>query len=170
MSGITRAKRRAKIYFATNRRIHGLWQTTIPSRFVDELPEAHVEVVEAPGASSYGGYAQSRFDRHGHVRLDLRDARLAARAAAQGRSGAPTRAAAGASGAAAGGRDRGPLQIEGELVAQVQRAVRPSRRARACSTRNSAPATVAAVDGNKLTVDFDKAGRKMVLDSFVTAV
>jgi DNA helicase-2/ATP-dependent DNA helicase PcrA len=31
------------------------------------------------------------------------------------------------------------------------------------------PGTVAAVDGNKLTVDFDKAGRKMVLSSFVQA-
>ena len=59
--GLTRAKRRAKIYFATNRRIHGLWQTTIPSRFLDELPEEHVEVVEAATGSAYGGYAQSRF-------------------------------------------------------------------------------------------------------------
>ena len=45
--GMTRARRRAKIYFATNRRIHGLWQTTIPSRFIDELPADHVEVVDA---------------------------------------------------------------------------------------------------------------------------
>ena len=59
--GLTRAKRRAKIYFATNRRIHGLWQTTIPSRFLDELPAAHVEVVEAATGAAYGGYAQSRF-------------------------------------------------------------------------------------------------------------
>ena len=44
--GVTRAKRRARIYFATNRRIHGLWQTTSPSRFIDNLPAAHVEVVE----------------------------------------------------------------------------------------------------------------------------
>ena len=29
--------------------------------------------------------------------------------------------------------------------------------------------TVSAIDGNKLTVDFDKAGRKMVLESFVEA-
>jgi DNA helicase-2/ATP-dependent DNA helicase PcrA len=29
------------------------------------------------------------------------------------------------------------------------------------------PGIVIAIDGNKLTVDFDKAGRKMVLDSFV---
>src|SRR5205807_9501312 len=54
--GLTRAKRRAKIYFATNRRIHGLWRTTIPSRFLDELPETHVEVIEAATGSAYGGY------------------------------------------------------------------------------------------------------------------
>jgi DNA helicase-2/ATP-dependent DNA helicase PcrA len=29
--------------------------------------------------------------------------------------------------------------------------------------------SVVAVDGPKLTVDFDRAGRKMVLDSFVSA-
>lgn len=60
--GVTRAKRRAKIFFATNRRIHGLWQSTIPSRFLDDLPPKHVEVVEAPSASQYGGYALSRFE------------------------------------------------------------------------------------------------------------
>ena len=38
--GLTRARRRAKLYFATNRRIHGTWSTTIPSRFLDELPAA----------------------------------------------------------------------------------------------------------------------------------
>ena len=59
--GVTRARRRAKIYFATNRRIHGLWQTTIPSRFLDELPAGHVDVVEAATGAAYGGYAQSRF-------------------------------------------------------------------------------------------------------------
>src|SRR4029077_816444 len=42
--GLTRARRRAKIFFATNRRIHGMWSSTVPSRFLDELPEAHVEV------------------------------------------------------------------------------------------------------------------------------
>src|SRR5438034_11395631 len=47
--GITRARRSAKIYFATNRRIRGMWQTTAPSRFLDELPAAHVEVTESRG-------------------------------------------------------------------------------------------------------------------------
>ena len=47
--GLTRARRRAKIYFTSNRRIHGSWSSSIPSRFLDELPEAHVEVTEAKG-------------------------------------------------------------------------------------------------------------------------
>ena len=65
--GLTRARKRAKIYFATNRRMHGLWQTNIPSRFLDELPEPNVEVTEAQGSGfggfgGYGGYGSSRFD------------------------------------------------------------------------------------------------------------
>ena len=42
--GMTRAKQLAKISFAQNRRNRGLWQAAAPSRFVDELPEAHLEV------------------------------------------------------------------------------------------------------------------------------
>src|SRR5450631_112929 len=63
--GLTRARKRAKIYFATNRRIHGMWTTTVPSRFLDELPEAHVEVKESQGGSGgfgMSGYGASRFD------------------------------------------------------------------------------------------------------------
>src|SRR5207253_7049761 len=59
--GLTRARRRAKIFFATNRRIRGTWSSTRPSRFLDELPEAHVEVAESKGGGM-GGYGPSRFD------------------------------------------------------------------------------------------------------------
>jgi DNA helicase-2/ATP-dependent DNA helicase PcrA len=37
--GITRAKKRLFITFAANRQIHGLWQGSIPSRFISELPK-----------------------------------------------------------------------------------------------------------------------------------
>ncbi|MGH6779513.1 MAG: ATP-dependent helicase, partial [Bradyrhizobium sp.] len=63
--GLTRARRRAKIYFATNRLIHGTWTTTMPSRFLDELPAASVEITESKGGSGWGGaggYGPSRFD------------------------------------------------------------------------------------------------------------
>src|SRR5262249_57169355 len=63
--GLTRARKRLKIYFATNRRMHGLWQTNIPSRFLDELPEANVQVTEAQGGfggfAGYGGFGAARF-------------------------------------------------------------------------------------------------------------
>ena len=65
--GLTRARRRAKIYFAANRRMHGLWSSNIPSRFLDELPEADVEVTESKGGfSAYGNTGASRFDEMTH--------------------------------------------------------------------------------------------------------
>jgi len=51
--GITRAERMATISFAGNRRMYGQWQSALPSRFIDELPEQHVEVLTPPGL--YGG-------------------------------------------------------------------------------------------------------------------
>ena len=51
--GITRAEELATISFASNRRIHGQWQSALPSRFIDELPEDHVDVLTPPGL--YGG-------------------------------------------------------------------------------------------------------------------
>ncbi len=84
--GLTRARRRAKIFFATNRRIHGTWSTTIPSRFLDELPAANVEIVEIQGRTRLWrrrlglrlrllALRQCR-----DLRLELSDAGLAARA------------------------------------------------------------------------------------------
>ncbi|EEW24225.1 ATP-dependent helicase [Rhodobacter ferrooxidans] len=51
--GITRAEALCTISFAANRRVYGQWQSALPSRFIDELPEAHVEVLTPPGL--YGG-------------------------------------------------------------------------------------------------------------------
>src|SRR4249919_2964592 len=65
--GLTRARRRAKIYFAANRRMHGLWSSNVPSRFLDELPEGDVEITESKGSfSSYGNTGASRFDEMTH--------------------------------------------------------------------------------------------------------
>ncbi|MBO29451.1 MAG: DNA helicase II [Rhodobacteraceae bacterium] len=51
--GITRAEEVCTVSFAANRRVFGQWQSSMPSRFVDELPEDHVEVLTPPGL--YGG-------------------------------------------------------------------------------------------------------------------
>ena len=47
--GLTRARRRAYVSFAANRRIHGMWQSSVPSRFVAELPPERLEVKSEPG-------------------------------------------------------------------------------------------------------------------------
>ena len=61
--GITRARQRVQISHAANRRIYNQWQSSIPSRFVDELPDEHVERLAAPGL--YGGLSEepSSFSR-----------------------------------------------------------------------------------------------------------
>ena len=51
--GITRAEEICTISFAANRRVYGQWQSAMPSRFIDELPPEHVEVLTPPGL--YGG-------------------------------------------------------------------------------------------------------------------
>ena len=51
--GITRAEKVCTISFAGNRRVFGQWQSSMPSRFIDELPADHVEVLTPPGL--YGG-------------------------------------------------------------------------------------------------------------------
>ncbi len=51
--GITRAEKVCTISFAGNRRVYGQWQSALPSRFIDELPPDHVEILTPPGL--YGG-------------------------------------------------------------------------------------------------------------------
>ena len=51
--GITRAEEVCTISFAANRRVYGQWQSALPSRFIDELPAEHVDVLTPPGL--YGG-------------------------------------------------------------------------------------------------------------------
>ncbi|MCD2176598.1 ATP-dependent helicase [Rhizobium sp. C1] len=173
--GLTRAKRRAHIWFVSNRRIHGLWQSTIPSRFLEELPLDHVEVSESQ-SSNYGGYGrnpygQSRFDKQepfqntystpGWKRAQA-NRTDATRDNWGSRSGHQVeRIGYGESG------PRGKT-IQGELVAKSTVDV-PSQfsvgdRVFHLKFGNG---NVSAVEGNKLTVDFDRAGQKRVLDGFV---
>ncbi len=62
--GITRAEKLATISFAGNRRMYGQWQSSLPSRFIDELPEDHIDVLTAPGlyGAGYGGAVMAGTD------------------------------------------------------------------------------------------------------------
>ncbi len=168
--GLTRARKRLKLYFASNRRIHGLWQSSLPSRFIDELPEDHVEVVQAPTAYSQGGYGASRFERMESFGSSYQTPgwqRAQENKAKFNSGGGSGFSEAGQRGFGSGsGRQRGPMLIEGELTAKSTGSSAFDPGARVFHVKFG-PGSVASVDGNKLTVDFDKAGRKMVLDSFV---
>ncbi|MGL4729782.1 MAG: ATP-dependent helicase [Bosea sp. (in: a-proteobacteria)] len=186
--GLTRARKRAKIMFASNRRIHGMWQSSLPSRFIDELPEDHVDIQEAAanfGAMQNSLYGASRFDQMGSFGSGYStpgwQRAQAAKAAGNaggnfdknsggGQSGSwgARSGNAGPSGyASSSGQRRGPAMIEGEVLARSGSAKSAFSLDERCFHVKFGPGTVIAIDGNKLTVDFDKAGRKMVLDSFV---
>ncbi len=160
--GLTRARRNAKIYFAANRRIRGLWQTTAPSRFVDELPEEHVEVVEAAGASGHGGYGVSRFARTEPFSSTYETPgwRRAKEQAKDRGFAEPSR------GGFSAAPRQGPGLIDARATARSHVESSLGKGARVFHIKFG-PGSVVAVDGVKLTVDFDKAGRKMVLESFV---
>jgi DNA helicase-2/ATP-dependent DNA helicase PcrA len=202
--GLTRARKRLKIYFATNRRMHGLWQTNIPSRFLDELPEAHVQVTEAQGGfggfAGYGGYGASRFDattsfgsnygtpgwqraqaakqaargaggfaedgerqddsRQDDSRYDMdEDEALHHLPAVRKGRGDPTESFR--------PRKTAPLTIEGELVAKSTGTVSPFSVGDRVFHQKFGNGNITAIDGNKLTIQFDRAGEKRVVDSYV---
>ncbi|RYC12128.1 ATP-dependent helicase [Ciceribacter ferrooxidans] len=175
--GITRAKRRCHIWFVSNRRIHGLWQSTMPSRFLDELPQGHVEVAEAEssyGGYGRGGYGQSRFDRADPFANSYSTPGW--KRAQQNKSDATRDNWGTRSGHAVeriGYGESGPRgrTIEGELVAKSTSS-EPSKfklgdRVFHVKFGNG---NISAIEGNKLTIDFDRAGQKRVLDGFVERV
>jgi DNA helicase-2/ATP-dependent DNA helicase PcrA len=203
--GITRGRKRVKIFFATNRRTHGLWQTNIPSRFLEELPPASIAIEESKagfGTSGHfgGPFGASRFDqadafgsnygtpgwqraqkRRGgfseNAQSDLdddTDANVSSPPPLRGRSPAEAQGAKawreGGGFARNAKRRHGPLTVEGELVAKstgTTSAFAPGDRVFHQKFGNG---NVVAVDGNKLTIAFDKAGEKRVVDSFVERV
>ncbi len=193
--GLTRARRRAKLYFATNRRIHGTWTTTIPSRFLDELPSANVEITESKGSSGWGGsggYGPSRFDNvesfgssystPGWQRAQAnRNRGQGGRGQARGgfeESQSPFSGSSGDAGSrgdtfSGGGfsrNKRGPMVIEGELVAKSTGTVSEFTLDDRVFHQKFGYGNVVKIDGNKLTIAFEKAGEKKVVDSFVERV
>jgi DNA helicase-2/ATP-dependent DNA helicase PcrA len=178
--GLTRARRRAKIYFATNRRIHGTWSTTIPSRFLDELPAQNVEITESKGGSGWGGsggYGPSRFDNvesfgssyttPGWQRAQANRAR---NRNGPGRGGFDEEQSSFSSGGGFARNKRAPLVIEGELVAKSTGTTSEFSLDDRVFHQKFGYGNVVKIDGNKLTIAFEKAGEKKVVDSFVERV
>jgi DNA helicase-2/ATP-dependent DNA helicase PcrA len=168
--GLTRARHRVRIYFAANRRIRGLWNSTLPSRFLDELPEAHVEVVEQTGGFGERRFGERRFGGEGAFasRYDTPGwQRAQARKREEARGGG-FEEGRGFGERPAGRWVRAPV-IDGEVVGRSGAGADFKRGERVFHIKFGY-GEVRAVDGNKLTVQFDKAGEKRVVASFVERV
>jgi DNA helicase-2/ATP-dependent DNA helicase PcrA len=199
--GLTRARKRAKIFFVANRRIHGSWSSAIPSRFIDELPPGNVEVAESKGGfgnfAGYGGHG-SRFDKMdsfsssystpGWQRAQKRGrgnfggfeesaedfddgfAEDRARHAQDATASQRGKAQSSSTNFSSGKKSRLPLTIEGELIAKSTGTVSAYAVGDRVFHQKFGNGNVTHVDGNKLTITFDRAGEKRVVDSFVERV
>ena len=139
--GLTRARKKATVCFAANRRIYGQWQSAIPSRFIDELPPDHVEQASAAGLygggmggrgfgdSRQGGLSEERWPRR------RRQARLIE-------------------------------DVEWHVEPDPDSAPRftPGQRV---FHQKFGYGKIVAIDGNKLAINFEHTGLKKVIDSFV---
>ena len=153
--GLTRARKRLRVSVAQNRLTHGLWQSAIPSRFLDELPAAAVEVKDtgsAYGGYGYGGRTSGRFDTR-----DPFDSLYETPGWQRARAQASTRKSA------------GPVTIDGDLVARSVDDGRGSKYdvGERVFHLKFGYGRIEQIEGNKLTIEFEKAGRKKVLESFV---
>ncbi|GAB4285018.1 MAG: UvrD-helicase domain-containing protein [Roseovarius sp.] len=173
--GITRARELCTISFAGNRRVFGQWQSQMPSRFIDELPAAHVEVLTPPGL--YGGHG--RHGGHGG-----HDGRAGGTDIWQTEAGAAAGAGIEARAAAADGYNSPGWR---RLQARAgQHPAAPQGRAKAkAPTDDGTQGThdvgervfhqkfgygaILGIEGDKLEIAFEKAGTKKVVARFVTA-
>jgi len=149
---ITRARARATILHAANRRIYGQWTSSIPSRFVAELPKDHIEeeTTMTGGESLWRAQWSERGDPFAHVARPSRGPGWQ-RASGGGFNAQPQRIVeARASAVSLGNKGRDDLSV-GQRVFHGKFGY----------------GTIEAIEGNKLEIEFEKAGRKRVLDSFI---
>ena len=152
--GLTRAEELCTISFAANRRVYGQWQSALPSRFIDELPAEHVEVLTPPGLYG-GGYGAAGMGTSG---VEQRAAsanvynspgwkRLQERSAARGTSQP---------------RESRNVTIDLDAVSAFTEGDRVFH-------QKFGYGSVTGIEGDKLDIRFDKAGEKKVVARFVVA-
>ncbi len=163
--GLTRAEEVATISFAANRRVYGQWQSALPSRFIDELPEAHVEVLTPPGLYG-GGYGAAGMAASSSPQImasqasDLHD--RASRADVYNSPGWKRMQARAQSRPVSQPRESRTMAVDAEAIPAHGIGDRVFH-------RKFGYGTVAEIEGDKLGIAFDKAGSKKVVGRFVVA-
>jgi DNA helicase-2/ATP-dependent DNA helicase PcrA len=145
--GITRARKQVHISFAANRRTYADWQNNLPSRFIDELPPEHIEIVDEPGAGNGRGFSdtpaefeQTSWESPGRRRM----------------------------------RENRAINRDGQIIEARAESIDVSDEAGTNFNEGDrifhmkfGYGRIEAIDGNRLEIEFDKAGSKKVIDSFV---
>jgi len=169
--GMTRARKLLTISFAANRRVYNQWQSQLPSRFIDELPPAHVEVLTPPGlyGGGYGAAAPKaespRTAFGGGVPGVFRASELEEKAASASTYNSPgwrrMRENAGRRGMGSP-REARNLTVDARALPAFEIGARVFH-------QKFGYGEVTAVEGDKVEVAFDKAGAKKVVAAYVSA-
>jgi len=145
--GLTRARKTAIVSFTANRRIHGQWQSSVPSRFVEELPEDHIDVRSQPGL--YGGGQKGFRGGLGESLSPFAGTGRKSRKSRGRRPEAKFKDAPDSSDFSGGDQFKIGMRIFHQKFGYGK---------------------IVASDGGKLEIDFEKAGSKKVMASFVETV
>ena len=153
--GITRAREQAKIYFAANRQVYGSWQSSLPSRFIDELPPQHVQAESDSGLHDSGAVAERVANQFSRSFSSSQNSRVSPgwQRFQQNKTQNFTCK---------------PKEIEGRAIRRPAK-VKTSeyKTGDRIFHQKFGYGHVTLVNGTKLTVSFDKAGEKKVMDGFV---
>ena len=150
--GLTRARKRALIYCAANRQVHGQWVSALPSRFLSELPESEIRIESEPGLMGNTGGSLS--------------------GGGYGAGGAGAWRGSGYDWGSGSWR-RPSAASKGKVIdAAFEVAPRPAKTGlfavgERVFHQKFGYGTITAIDANKLHVDFEKSDPKTVVDSFV---
>jgi DNA helicase-2/ATP-dependent DNA helicase PcrA len=171
---ITRARRKCTILHAANRRIYGQWTSSIPSRFLAELPQAQVEqeTTMTGGESLWRAQWSERADPFAHIARPSRGpgwqrATHLSPSPLEGEGGARSAQQSGRVGGSWGARP--PIEVRASAVSLGNQGRTDLALGQRVFHGKFGYGTIAAIEGNKLEIDFEHAGRKKVLDSFVSA-
>ena len=160
--GITRAEQICTISFAGNRRVFGQWQSQLPSRFIDELPEEHVEVLTPPGlyGGGYGAAAPGGGMGAGQVRSTI-DEKVAQADGYNSPGWKRMQARAGQRGLSQ------PKESKHQVIDLT--ATSSFTLGERVFHQKFGYGAITGIEGDKLEVEFEKAGTKKVVARFVSA-
>ncbi len=151
--GITRARRKAYIFHAANRRVYGQWQSSIPSRFIAEIPKENIAQESTISQSNTTMWQTAA----GYLNPFVDVSRGTGRGPGWARA------------TAQGGFKPGQTVIEGRAIAIAETKSSIYVRGDRVFHDKFGYGIVKLVDGNKLQIEFDNSGMKNVVDSFVVA-